>query len=112
LEPIVTRLSAQNWIDATKKKNLAEDRESNVHNVKKVQAEIAAVLLKSKIKMKDFMQLSLNDIVPSEKKINLPIDITINRRLKFSARPGLAGKKRAFQVLEVRDNIAEELRND
>ena len=112
LEPIVTRLSAQNWIDATKKKNLAKDRDTNVHNVKKVEAEVAAVLLKSTMKLKDFLQLSLQDIVPSEKKIDQAIDVTVNRRLKFAARPGLAGKKRAIQVLDVRDNIAEELRND
>lgn len=112
LEPIVTRLSAQNWIDATKKKNLDEDRSTNVHNLKKVDTEVAAVLLKSGIKMRDFLKLELGDIVPSEKKIDQPIQVTVNRRNKFAARPGLAGKKRAFQVIDVYDQIAEELRND
>ena len=112
LEPIVTRLSAQNWIDATKKKNLEEDRSTNVHNLKKVEADVAAVLLRSRIKMRDFLRLSLGDIVPSEKKIDQPIQITVNRRHKFAARPGLAGKKRAFQVMDVHDQIAEELKND
>lgn len=112
LEPIVTRLSAQNWIDATKKKNLKADRSTNVHNLKKVDVEIAAVLLKSKIKMRDFLKLKINDIVPSEKKIDKLMEVTVNRRFKFAARPGLAGKKRAFQVLEVRDTVAEEMTND
>ena len=56
--------------------------------------------------------LTLGDIVPSEKKIDEPIDITVNRRHKFAARPGLAGKKRAFQVADIRNLIAEETRND
>jgi flagellar motor switch protein FliM len=112
LEPIVTRLSAQNWIDATKKKNLEEDRETNTRNIKRVDANVAAVLLESRIKMKDFLRLSLGDIVPSEKKIDQPIEISVNRRRKFEGRPGLAGKKRAFQVLDVRDSIAEEMSND
>ena len=112
LEPIVTRLSAQNWIDATKKKNLEKDRTTNVHNVKQVQAQMAAILLRSKLKMRDFLELKLGDIVPSEMKLDKSVEITVNRRKKFYARPGLAGKKRAFQVLEVRDNIAEEIRND
>ncbi|MEW5794878.1 MAG: flagellar motor switch protein FliM [Candidatus Zixiibacteriota bacterium] len=112
LEPIITRLSAQNWIDATKKKNLEQDRSTNVHNVKKVPAQVSAVLLRSKLKMRDFLQLELGDIVPSEKKIDEAIEITVNQRRKFIARPGLAGKKRAFQVIAVRDNIAEEMRND
>jgi len=112
LEPIVNRLSAQNWIDATKKKNLEEDRDSNVNNLKKVEAEVAAVLLNTNIKMRDFLKLSLNDIVPSEKKINESIEVTVNQRNKFTARPGLAGKKRAFQVMTVCDQIAEETQDD
>lgn len=112
LEPIVTRLSAQNWIDATKKKNLKEDRATNIHNVRKVEVQLAAVLLQSKIKMRDFLKLAVGDIVPSERKIDRPVNITVNRRFKFTARPGLAGKKRGFQVMEVRDQIAEEMKND
>lgn len=112
LEPIVTRLSAQNWIDATKKKNLEEDRGTNINSLKKVEAQVAAVLLDSNIKLRDFLKLRLNDIVPSEKKINEAIEITVNQRPKFTAHPGLAGKKRAFQVMTVRDQIVEEMQND
>lgn len=112
LEPIVTRLSAQNWTDATRKKNLEHDREANLHNLGKVSVEVAAVLLKSKLKMKRFLQLRAGDIVSFQKKINQPIEVTINCRKKFVGRPGLRGRKRAFQVLEVVDNMAEEFRND
>ncbi len=112
LEPIVTKLSAQNWIDATKKKNMDEDRAINSHNVKRVEANVAAVLLNSRIKMRDFLMLKVGDIVPSEKKIDMPIAITVNRRQKYTGRPGLSGKKRAFQVLSVRDTVAEESKND
>lgn len=112
LEPVVAKLSAQNWIDATKKKNVEEDRLSNIHNAKRVVAELSAVLLNTKIKMRDFLHLRLGDVIHSEKKIVLPIEVCVNRRKKYSAKPGVSGKKRAFQVLEVLDNIAEEKRND
>lgn len=112
LEPVVAKLSAQNWIDATKKKNVEKDRLSNIHNAKRVVAELSAVLLNTKIKMRDFLHLRLGDVIHSEKKIVLPIEICVNRRKKYSAKPGVSGKKRAFQVLEVLDNIAEEKRND
>jgi len=112
LEPVVTKLSAQNWIDATKKKNVEADRTTNVHNVKLVDARVAAVLLNSHIKMREFLELNIGDVIPSEKKIDQPIEVTVNKRKKFVARPGLSGKKRAFQVVEIFDNIAEELKND
>lgn len=108
LEPVITKLSAQNWIDATKKKNLAQDRELNTENLQSVPADVAAVLLQSSIKMKDFLALKIGDVIPSEKKISQPIDIWVNKRKKYVARPGLAGKKRAFEVLEVYDEFGEE----
>lgn len=112
LEPVVTKLSAQNWIDATKKKNVAEDRVTNAHNVKQVEARLAAVLLDTRIKMRDFLSLNVGDVIPSEKKIDQLIDVTVNQRRKFVARPGLSGKKRAVQVVDVHDKMAEEMKND
>ncbi len=108
LEPIITKLSAQNWIDATKRKSAAAERQTNVNNVKRVDAEVAAVLLNTRIKMRDFLKLRVGDIIPSEKKIDQFMDVTVNRRRKLKARPGLSGKKRAFQVLEVLESLAEE----
>lgn len=108
LEPIISKLSAQNWIDATKRKNLEVDRATNLLNLHEVGADISAVLLRSRIKMRDFLQLQLGDIIPSERKINESIHICVNRRRKFIARPGLAAKKRAFQVIAVDDRMSKE----
>ncbi len=112
LEPIVSRLSAQNWIDATKKKNLDEDRDINVSNLRGVDSEVAAVLLESSLKMRDFLQLKTGDVIPSEQKIDEPMVVTVNQRKKFRARPGLSGKKRAFQVIDTYGEPHEETSND
>jgi flagellar motor switch protein FliM len=112
LEPIITKLSAQNWIDATKKKSVEEERVTNVHNVKRVNAIVSAILTDTRVKMRDFLNLRVGDIVPSEKRIDQPISVMVNKKMKYSARPGLTGKKRAFQILEVHDNISEERQND
>lgn len=100
LEPIITKLSAQNWIDATKKKNLETDRLTNLNNLKEVTTEITAVLLHTDLKVSDFLQLRTGDIIPSEKKITDEVDILVAKRKKFTGRPGLSGKKRAVQVID------------
>ncbi len=112
LEPIVNRLSAQNWIDATKKKNLDEDRDTNLLNLKGVEGEMAAVLLETNLKMRDFLQLKIGDVIPSEQKIDVPMTVTVNNKKKFEVRPGLSGKKRAFQVIDFFKESYEETSND
>lgn len=108
LEPIITKLSAQNWIDATKRKNIDSDRAVNQRNLHDVNADVSAVLLRSNIKLRDFMTLKIGDIIPSDRKIHQPIEVCVNRRKKYVARPGLTGKKRAFQVLSTWEPLSKE----
>jgi flagellar motor switch protein FliM len=108
LEPVITKLSGQNWIDATKKKGQESDRGVNLENLRSVQADMSAILLKTGIKMKEFLELKVGDIIPSEKKITEPMDIYVNRRKKFIGRPGLSGKKKSFQVVDICEAIVEE----
>ncbi len=108
LEPIITKLSAQNWIDATKRKNIDSDRAVNQRNLHDVNTDVSAVLLRSNIKLRDFMTLKIGDIIPSDRKIHQPIEVCVNRRKKYVARPGLTGKKRAFQVLSTWEPLSKE----
>jgi flagellar motor switch protein FliM len=105
LESVIMKLSAQNWIDSTKKKDVVNDREINVNNIGLVNSELSAVLLNTDIKMREFLRLELGDVVRSDKKINSPVEIYVNKRRKYSARPGLSGKKRAVQIVEVVNDL-------
>lgn len=108
LEPIITKLSAQNWIDATKKKNLDEDRMINRQNLNNVDTMVTAELLMTTIKVREFLGLQPGDIVPSERKISEPIAVYVNKRRKYFAQPGLSGKKRAVQITQPCDIEAQE----
>lgn len=109
LEPIIAKLSAQNWIDATKKKNLEEDRQVNLDNLQTVTANMRAELLKTDIRVGEFLKLKVGDVIPSKKKINELIEVYVEKRRKFSAKPGLSGKARAFQIVEVYEDIIEDV---
>ena len=112
IEPIITKLSAQNWIDATKMRNLETDQDINRDNLGLVDANVSAVLLETSLKMRHFLQLKVGDIIPTEKLITEPMDITVNKHKKFLGHPGLSGKKRAFQITEVCDSpLQKELEN-
>lgn len=108
LEAVINKLSAQNWIDATKKKIDADDREINRQNLGGVKVEACATLLDTTLRMRDFLSLKVGDVIPTETKIGEPAEIYVNHRRKYIARPGLSGKKRAVQILEVLDHEEQE----
>ncbi len=108
LEPVITKLSAQNWIDATAKKNQDRDRDIIRDNLVGVKTELAAQLLETKLRMKDFLSLSPGDIIPTETRINQMVSVFVSGRKKFLARPGLSGKKKAIQITADCDTEAQE----
>ncbi len=101
LEPIISKLSAQNWIDATKRRVQDMDRQANFKNLGLVQAEMRAELAKTNLKIRDFVALQVGDIVPADTRISSPVCLFVNNRKKFVARPGLSGKKKAVQIAEL-----------
>ena len=108
LEPVMAKLSAQNWIDATKRRNQDIDRSLNRTNLESVETELTAVMMRTNLKMQEFLNLRVGDVIPTEKKINMPIELLVNRRRKFVGRPGLTGKKKAVQILDVSQEAKRE----
>lgn len=108
LEPVMAKLSAQNWIDATKRRNQDVDRSLNRTNLESVPAELTAVMMRTNLKLRDFLNLQVGDVLPTERKINAPVEVMINRRRKFIGRPGLTGKKKAVQILDVSQEAKRE----
>ena len=90
---------------------IGQIRKTNLYNLEKVDVSMAANLLTTNIKVRDFLDLKVNDVVPSEMKISEPVRVFVNHSFKFQARAGLSGKKRAIQItdfveedMEVEDN--------
>jgi flagellar motor switch protein FliM len=100
LETVLGKLSAQNWIDATKRKNLGENREINEKNLQEINVGIDVILARTTLKMRDFLNLRVGDVVTTEHKINAPVEMLAGQRRKFTGRPGLQGKRRACQILD------------
>ena len=107
LESVITKLSAQNWIDATKKKNADSDRSVNVRNLNDINTDLSVQLLNVDLRVREFLELKVGDVIPAEKRIHQPVDVYINSRKKYLAKPGLSGKKRAVQIVEMASEITQ-----
>lgn len=108
LEPVLTKLSAQNWIDATKRRHVEESIEHNKENLKDVSVEVALSLARTKLKMIDFLKLNIGDVVATDTKITAPAELFVGGKKKYFCRPGLFGKRRAGQVIEIYPVIKKE----
>ncbi|MBN2227395.1 MAG: flagellar motor switch protein FliM [candidate division Zixibacteria bacterium] len=108
LESVLGKLSAQNWIDATKRKSQEENRANNQENLQKVTVEVALNLARTTLKMKDFLNLKIGDVISTETKIDAPVEMLVGGRKKYMCRPGLFGKRRAGQITEIYPIIEKE----
>lgn len=108
LEGHLVKLTAQSWIDATKKKNLAESRDVNKDNICKIDVELALVLARTRLKMRDFLNLKIGDVVTTDTKINSPSELMVGMRKKYLCHPGLYGRRRACKIEEIYPVIRKE----
>lgn len=108
LESVLGKLSAQNWIDATKRKSLEENRANNRENLQKVSVDVALNLTHTTLKMRDFLNLKIGDVITTDTKIDTPVELLVGGRKKYMCRPGLFGKRRAGQITEVYPVIEKE----
>ncbi len=108
LESIIGKLSAQNWIDATKRKSAEKDTEINLGNLQDLNLPVSAVLAETKISIRDYMHLEIGDVLTTESKINEEMVINLAGRHKYSARPGLVGRKRGLMITNHVEEVGKE----
>ncbi|UCD94033.1 MAG: flagellar motor switch protein FliM [Candidatus Zixiibacteriota bacterium] len=108
LEPVMAKLSAQNWIDATKKRSIEEGVEQNRENIQDIKVDLDLILARTRLRMKDFLNLKVGDVIATDTQINEAAELLVAGRKKFLCRPGLFGKRKAGQVTDVHPVIYKE----
>jgi len=99
LEPLVDRLAAQHWMDSESKGNVERESRDMQASLQKVGIPVSAELGITSLTIRDFLRLRVGDIVTLERKVAEPIELNVNGRPKFLARPGLHGKMRGCEIV-------------
>ncbi|MCK5126315.1 MAG: flagellar motor switch protein FliM [candidate division Zixibacteria bacterium] len=108
LENIIGKLSAQNWIDATKRKTQSADEEINKDNLMRLKVPVQALLAKTSVRIRDFIDMKVGDVITTDNKITREVDIMVKNSIKFTARPGTVGNKKGFIVTNVLEELGKE----
>jgi flagellar motor switch protein FliM len=98
LEPVMEKLYTKYWF------NIAADDDSDAYaekmemELEKAQAPVTAVVGKTYITVRDFIELQIGDIMLLDSYINSDISVMIGDLHKFYAKPGLSRGKNAVQI--------------
>jgi flagellar motor switch protein FliM len=98
LKPVTAKLSAQKWFANSNRKQHASHRRALTHQIQASFVECTVRLGRSKMHVKDFLNLQQGDIVRLDQRIDRDIRLFVSRVPKFEGRPALESGKLVFQV--------------
>lgn len=100
LEPIIPKLSVHYYMQTDKKERVPEELTRLEKHIQKSEVGVIGEIGTSEISIREFLMLTVGDVIELNKKIEDPLIIKVGDIPKFIGQPGKAGKKLAIQVLD------------
>ncbi|MBS4177113.1 flagellar motor switch protein FliM [Lederbergia citrea] len=100
LEPIIPKLSAQYWMETSRKHRKPDEVELLQQKIKEAKVQLTAQLGSSKLTIEDFLSLDYGDVIELDTRIDEPLVLKIGEIPKFTGQPGKLNKKLAVQILD------------
>ena len=110
IEPIISKLSAQYWYSSIRKGTTTENMEIIRKRLEVVTLPVIVELGNLDITMREVLGLKKGNIVNLiYTKVSNEMDVKITDKMKFKARPGIVGPKKAIQITKVVEEFSDEL---
>ncbi|MGL5956748.1 MAG: flagellar motor switch protein FliM [Brevinema sp.] len=100
IEPIINKLSAQYWYSAVNNNITAEHITFIKQQINDIKLTVIAQLAETTLSFSEVSKLQEGDVIRFDTKVNADIDIYIGRNVKFKAKAGVFGSRRAVQLHE------------
>jgi len=101
MEPIMDKLSSQQWFASTGKKSEEEDRGQIVRHMDRVKVPVALELGHTILSVADVMQLRLGDVIRMDEHVDSHIGVRVGNMVKYLAKPGTANGNFAAEIVQV-----------
>jgi flagellar motor switch protein FliM len=98
IEPIAGKLSTRVWLSATKKEDNEKSTKFLIQRVQKMNAVVMAELGKTKLPVKEFINLKPGDVIQIDKNVRSEIDVFIQNKRKFKGRIGIHQNRMAIKI--------------
>jgi flagellar motor switch protein FliM len=101
IENYNSKLSRNGWVGYGKGTPTAETRGKITSSVDHAPVDIVVILARSKIRTADLLELSVGDIITTEKEVNQPLELAVQDVPKYNARAGAFKGKKAVRIESV-----------
>jgi flagellar motor switch protein FliM len=99
IEPIVESLSSQNWFNVAKTDRSAELRKAISGNLTSAAVTVTGVLAETTITLNDLMNLSVGDLIVTERPASSPVVLCIEGEKRFVGNLGKHKNMRAIRLM-------------
>jgi flagellar motor switch protein FliM len=105
LKPLLSKLNIQGMMLASQKTKAGVDVHARTmeQNLSPVKLPLSVYLAQLQISLKELVQLKEGDLVRLRNTAEDNVEVLINNKPKFYARPGLSGRRIAVQVTNIKE---------
>ncbi|MEW9697713.1 flagellar motor switch protein FliM [Paenibacillus sp. SI8] len=101
IEPIMPRLSVHHWFVSQKKARAPEEVDALQSRLEKAKLPLIAELGTSEITIREFLSLSIGDVLPLPKPVEDSLQVKVGEKLKYLGNPGTVKGKLAVQITDI-----------
>lgn len=101
LDPIIQKLSADNWLGFSLKKKTGEDKQQAVDLVKNSEVTMTVNLGHTRLSVQELLNLEIDDVLVLDSKIDKPFKVIIGDKERFDATVGREGEKLVIRIENV-----------
>jgi flagellar motor switch protein FliM len=99
IEPVMEVLSSQSWFAASKNQRSKEVEAMISRNLSRAPLQVTGLLAETTITLKELLDLSVGDVIVTEKPATSPVVICVEGERKFLAQIGQYKGSRALKVI-------------
>jgi flagellar motor switch protein FliM len=112
LDPLIQKLSSENWVGHSLLKKTDSDRERIEHSLRQTEVEMTVCLGETSLKPREILELEAGDVIVLETKVGNPLKVSVEDRIRFMVMPGILEKKKAMVIENVLVPLDEPKRTD
>jgi flagellar motor switch protein FliM len=101
VEPIMSRLSTQYFMDVSKTSKLSDARQAALgQHVRNVSVDVHVRLGTTQLALQELLDLQIGDVIPLDTRIRDPLTVFVDGVPAYVCNPGRSGQRMAVKILD------------